>query len=96
MYEAEFTHEADRCTFETLTTRFGIEEPGLELIAEMVHDIDVKDGKYDRPETPGVASVLTGICVAERSDEARLRRGFELFDALLLAYARKSEKRREP
>jgi hypothetical protein len=61
----------------------------------MVHDIDLKDGKYDRPETPGLATTLVGICLAERQDEARLRRGFELFDALLLSFARKTDKRRD-
>lgn len=96
MYEAEFTHEGDRCTFETLCARFGIDEPGLEAIAEMVHDIDLKDHKYDRPETPGLASTLIGICLAEPADEGRLRRGFELFDALLLAFARKSHDRGGP
>ena len=90
MFEAEFTHEGDRCTFETLCARFGVDEPGLEAIAEMVHDIDLKDRKYDRPETPGLASALIGICLAEPEDEGRLRRGFELFDALLLAFARKA------
>jgi hypothetical protein len=96
MYEAEFTHEADRCTFETLCGRFHVDEDGLEAIAEMVHDIDLKDAKYERPETAGLASMLAGICLAERDDNARLRRGFELFDALLLAAARKGDKRREP
>jgi hypothetical protein len=96
MYEAEFTHEAERCTFETLCTRFQLEQAGLAAIAEMVHDIDLKDSKYDRPETPGLASMLAGICLAERDDNARLRRGFELFDALLLASARKAAQRGEP
>jgi len=90
MYEAEFTHEGDRCSFETLCARFGVDEPGLAAIGEMVHDIDLKDRKYDRPETPGLASALIGICLAEPEDEGRLRRGFELFDALLLAFARKA------
>jgi hypothetical protein len=91
MYEAEFTREADRCTFETLCARFHVEQPGLEAIAEMVHDLDLKDGKYDRPETAGLASALAGICLAERDDNGRLRRGFELFDALMLAFARRRD-----
>jgi hypothetical protein len=95
MYEAEFTHEGDSCTFETLCARFRVQEPGLQAIAELVHDIDLKDGKFDRPETAGLASTLVGICLAERQDDGRLRRGFELFDALLLSFARKTEKRRD-
>lgn len=95
MYDAEFTHEGDRCTFETLCARFHIEQPGVEAIAEMVHDLDLKDRKYDRPETAGLASTLAGICLAESDDNGRLRRGFELFDALLLALARPGAERRQ-
>lgn len=94
MFEAEFTHEGDRCTFETLCARFQLAQAGLEAIAEMVHDIDLKDDKYARPETAGLASTLIGICLAERDDNARLRRGFELFDALLLSFGRPGETRR--
>jgi hypothetical protein len=92
MFEAEFTHEGDDCTFETLCHRFRIEQPGLGAIAEMVHDIDLKDGKYDRAETPGLACTLAGICHAERDDDARLRRGFELLDAVLIAMAHQQGK----
>jgi hypothetical protein len=95
MFEAEFTHEGDHCTFETLCERFRIDEPGLAVIAQMVHDIDLKDGKYERPETPGLACTLAGICHAERDDDARLRRGFELFDAVLLAVAHQENKGRQ-
>lgn len=88
MYEAEFTHEGDQCTFEVLCRRFQLEQPGLEAIAEIVHDIDLKDNRYGRPETPGVARMIAGICLIERDDVERLRRGFELLDGLLLALAR--------
>jgi hypothetical protein len=89
MYQAEYTHEGDCCTFETLCRRFDVAAPGLAAIAEMVHDIDVKDGKYARLETPGLAAVIAGICLVEREDDERLRRGFELFDALLAVSGRK-------
>jgi hypothetical protein len=96
MYDGEFTHEGDRCSFETLCARFEIKERGVQAISEMVHDLDLKDGKYERPETPGVASTLAGICLAERDDTGRVRRGSELFDALLLAFARRSNERARP
>src|SRR5581483_7945038 len=51
MFEAEFTHEGDRCTFETLVARFGLQaDPALRVVAEIVHDIDVKDAKFARVE----------------------------------------------
>ena len=46
MYDAEFSHEGDQCTFEVLCSRFELSEPGLSAIAEVVHDIDLKDGKF--------------------------------------------------
>src|SRR5439155_2978771 len=58
MFEGEFTHEGDRCTFETLMARFALQDPALVPIAEIVHEIDCKDEKFRRAETPGIASVI--------------------------------------
>jgi len=85
MFEAEYTHEADRCTFEVLLERFGLRDAALGAIAEVVHDIDLKDEKYGRAETPGVAAVLEGIAATTRDDHARLERGAALFDGLYAA-----------
>jgi hypothetical protein len=82
MFEAEFTHEGDLCTFEVLIERFGLEDAGLRAIAEIVHDVDVKDAKYGREEAPGVGQVVAGIAAAHAEDEARLDRGAALFDDL--------------
>jgi hypothetical protein len=83
MYQAEYTHEGDHCTFETLLDRFGLNDPALRAIAEIVHDIDCKDDKFARPEAPGVELVLRGLVSAEPSDAARIERGAALFDGLL-------------
>jgi hypothetical protein len=82
MFQAEFTHDGDLCTFEVLVERFGLEEPALRPIAEIVHDVDVKDAKYGREEAPGVGQVVNGIAAAHPDDEARLERGSALFDDL--------------
>ena len=82
MFEAEFTHEGEFCTFEVLLERFGLDEPALRIIAEIVHDIDVKDAKYGREDAPGVGLVVAGIAAAHADDEARLERGAALFDDL--------------
>lgn len=82
MFEAEFTHEGDRCTFETLLHRFGIGVRGVHAIAEIVHDLDFKDTKFGRPETAGVLALLTSIATAASDDEARLARSRELFEGL--------------
>ncbi|HET7843218.1 MAG TPA: chromate resistance protein ChrB domain-containing protein, partial [Xanthomonadales bacterium] len=82
MFDAEFTHDGGRCTFEVLRDRFGLAGDGLRRIGEIVHDIDLKDERYARPETAGVAAVIAGICRAAK-DTDRLARGAALFDDLL-------------
>jgi len=89
MFEAEFTHEGDKCSFEVLVERFSVREPGIKTIAEIVHDIDIKDGKFKRAEVPGIADVIASLGLAHRTDEARLDAGIALFDNLLHLYRRK-------
>jgi hypothetical protein len=89
MFEAELSHEGDLCTFEVLCARFALTEPGLSAVAELIHDIDVKDGKFNRPETAGLAAQLAGLTLLHQEDETRLARGAELFDELLTYFAKK-------
>ena len=86
MVGGDFTHEGDRCTFETLLARTGLRDQGLSAIAEIVHDIDVKDGKFARPEAAGVARMLEGLLAAHPGDNARLERGRALFDGLYASF----------
>jgi len=86
MFEAEYTHEGDRCTFETLLARFGLEDSALAAIAELVHDIDCKDGKFGRDETAGFERVVSGIVRRHPTDEARLERGAAVLDDLYEAF----------
>ena len=89
MFEAEFTHEGDRCTLEILIDRTGINDPALVRIAEVVHDIDLKDSKFGRQETAGIEQVIAGIAMAHKDDEARLARGSAVFDDLYEYFKRK-------
>jgi hypothetical protein len=90
MYDAEFTHDGDRCTFEVLLDEAGIKDPALRAIGEVVHDIDLKDAKFGRPEAPGVARLIVGIAAAHRDDTRRIERGSEIFEDLYRAFARRS------
>jgi hypothetical protein len=94
MFDGELTHDGDRCTFEVIRQRLGLDVPGLRAVAQVVHDIDLKDGRYGRPETNGVATLIAGISGANVSDEERLERGFVLFDGLLTAAAENEPKPR--
>jgi hypothetical protein len=82
MFEGEYTHEGDRCTFEVLLVRAGLDDPALAAIGEIIHDIDLKDGKYGREETAGIRTLMSGIAAAHRDDEQRLARGAAVLDDL--------------
>lgn len=88
MFEGEFTHEGQLCTFEVLVARHQLLEshPGLQPIAEMVHDIDLKEHRYDRPETSGLSRMLDGLCATSNDDWTRLERGSQIFEALLASF----------
>ena len=86
MAGGDFTHEGDRCTFEMLLGSIGTKDAALSAVAEVVHDIDLKDGKYGRPETAGVRQLVEGIVAGHPGDEDRLERGFALFDDLYASF----------
>jgi hypothetical protein len=92
MFEAEFTHVGDLCTFEVLIQRTGLSDRALTAIAEIVHDIDIKDDRYARPETPGVASMIAGIALGSADDDQRLERANLLFDQLYEVFSGRRRK----
>jgi len=89
MFEAEYTHEGDRCTFEVLLHRSGLDEPALTAIGEIVHDIDLKDGKFARAEADGIAALIDGLARADISDEERIEKGGSLFDSLYTLFSKR-------
>src|SRR6266446_726133 len=95
MFDAEFTHEGDRCSFEVLLTRAELDDPALTAIAEIVHDIDLKDEKFCREEAAGIKTLINGICADTRDDEERLKRGAAMFDDLYAVFRRKRGSRSE-
>ena len=82
MFQVEFSHHSDDCTFETLAKRFGIADKAVLKIAEMVHDADLEDGKFQATGCMGIDQVLKRWAKGGLSDEELLRRGDECFDAL--------------
>lgn len=82
MFEVEFSHHGDDCTFETLVKRFGITDKGILKIAEMVHDADLEDGKFQTTGCIGIDQLLKGWAKGGLSDEELLERGGQCFDGL--------------
>jgi hypothetical protein len=88
MYQAEFTHEGDQCTFEVLVGKLNSKDTALSAIAEIIHDLDLKDQKFARKEIAGVQQVLAGIVASQSSDDARIERAAYLFDDLYHSFQR--------
>jgi hypothetical protein len=83
--DAVFGHSGSRCTFETLLRAFGVTEPGLFSLAEIVHEVDLRDGRYSRPEAAGLEAVLRGWHAAGLTDAELEANGLVLFDGLYAA-----------
>jgi hypothetical protein len=88
MFGAGFGHDGDRCTFETLTTRFGITDLAVARIAEIVHDLDLKDRKFDAPEAATLGIAIEGLQLSSMDDSILLEQGMTLFEALYRSFGR--------
>ncbi len=89
MFQGEFTHEGDRCTFEVMIRRLQLRDRALVPLAEIVHDIDLKEKKYGRSETDGFGALLTGLVASHPDDDQRLEEGCRLFDNLYAYFQRR-------
>jgi hypothetical protein len=88
MFEGEFTHEGDLCSFEVFVNRFFPKDLALGEIGKIVHDLDLKDGKFRKPQTAGVGSLIDGMALTHPTDEKRLEAGAAVFDHLYACFDR--------
>jgi hypothetical protein len=82
MVDVEFSHQGEDCTFETLVKRFGITDKPVLRMAEMIHDADVEDGKFQRHECIGIDAILRGWARTGMTDDELLAKGIDCFEAL--------------
>lgn len=78
----EFTHIGDMCTFEVFIKSFGIKDKVVKKIAEIIHELDVKDEKFKTDEARGIEGLLIGIRKTAKSDAEALEKGMEVFEML--------------
>ncbi len=94
MFGAEFTHQGEDCTFETMIKRFGLSDnPGLRELAEIVHDIDLKDDKFHRLEAAGLNAIVSGLALLLKDDRKRIQHSGVVFDGLYALLNRNTEDR---
>jgi hypothetical protein len=82
MQGGEFTHYGELCTFEVLMRSFGIKDRAVRKIAEIVHDLDLKDDKYGNAAGSGIEEVLTGVRKASTDDADMLEKGMAVFEMM--------------
>ena len=96
MFGVDLTHHGEDCSFETMLKRFGlVDDPGLCGIAEIVHDIDLKDRKFTRKEAAGLDAVVTGLAFFLKNDQRLAQQATGLFDGLYALLGRRAEKKKE-
>jgi len=87
---ADFGHHGEDCTFETVVKRFGIKDRRVRAMAEIVHEADLRDGKFTRNEAPGVDLAISGLVEATGDDHELLERGMAIFDGLYAVLKRRT------
>jgi hypothetical protein len=88
MRQGTFRHRGNLCTFEYMVAAFGLAEPSLHLMGEIVHEIDLRDGRYLHPETAVIDTVLKGWLLMGFSDQELEAHGVALFEGIYAAYTR--------
>jgi hypothetical protein len=85
----ELGHHEGRCSFEAIVAKYGIQDPAVRLLAEIVHGADVEADQYHRPEAPGLKAIAEGFRDLDlRDDHEVLEKESIVYDALF-AYCRK-------
>lgn len=87
---ALFGHYQNLCTFETMISIFSLKDRGLKALAEIIHEIDLRDGIYFRPETEGVTLILKGWLQSGFSEDELEAHGIALFEGLYTSLNRNS------
>jgi hypothetical protein len=82
MAGVDFGHQGEDCTFETLLRRTGLRDRKLAILAEIVHEADIKDQKFAREEARGIDLALRALLAAIKDDHEALAHGMTLFDGL--------------
>jgi hypothetical protein len=88
MFGVEFTHRAEHCTFETLCADFGLDDAALRHVAGIVHNLDLKDARFNAPDATSVGRLIEGLQLAHADDGDLLGHGIVLFEALYRATER--------
>jgi hypothetical protein len=95
MRGVDLGHHGGDCTFETILHRYDLTDPVLWRLAEVVHEADLDDERYDAPEARGLDVALRGLSMVCDDDQVLAISG-PLFDGLYEYHRRSLLLGREP
>jgi hypothetical protein len=78
----ELGHAEGRCSFESIIKKYGLKEPGLLRLAQIVHAADVAADIDKDPVARGLEAIASGFSIRFPDDAENLAHQFELYDAL--------------
>ena len=85
----ELSHHGEDCTFETLVKRARLRDRRLVRLAEVVHEADLRDGKYPHEEARGIDVAIRALLAASPDDHQVLAHGMALFEGLYVTTSTK-------
>lgn len=88
---ARLSHRGDDCSFETFLAEYDLPDGGaLSEIAEIVHDADLMDEKYGRPESEGLDAIVRGMQLALPDDHTLTLHTDRIYDGLHAFFRREA------
>jgi hypothetical protein len=85
MRGVDLTHHDGDCTFETILKRYELEDPALDRLAQIVHEADLGDDRFDAPEAPGLGLAIRALGRG-RTDDELIELTEQLYEALYLFF----------
>jgi len=86
----ELTHHGEDCTFETLIKCARLKDRRLNRLAEVVHEADLRDGKYPHEEARGIDVAIRALLAASPDDHQVLAQGMTLCEGLYATTSRRT------
>jgi hypothetical protein len=78
---AELGHHGEKCSFDAVIEKYGIDDPAVLELARIVRAADT-DRLTTIPEASGLEAIMTGIGVAARDDFEAIEKARIVYDAL--------------
>ena len=79
--DAEYTHEAEYCTFDYIVKKHNLTDPALRQMATIVRGADT-DSFQLAPQAAGLWAISAGLSYNYKNDYEMLSVGMKLYDAL--------------